>query len=150
MSTDLLLGGVVEAGASQASQHMGGLETAYMTDTAPRAILFGQMIGSFVGTVIATFTYRLYTSVKTISSPEFGVPDGQMWLIAARFFHDEGLPPRAIEFAIGAFALGSCFSVLRIMGAKSWWQPLIPSGVAMAIGKGPHEVVFLIDTNYII
>lgn len=54
ISANLLLGGAVEAGASQASQHMGGLKTAYMTKTAPRAILFGQMVGSFAGTVIAT------------------------------------------------------------------------------------------------
>jgi len=135
MSANLLLGGFVESGASQAAQHMGGQKTAYMTETAPRAVFYGQIIGSFVGTLIATLAYRLYTSVQTFPSKEFDIPDAHMWLVAARFIHQQGLPPRALDFSIAAFVIGAGLSVLRIMGQRYWWRKFIPSGVAMAIGK---------------
>lgn len=99
----LLLGGIVEAGASQASQQMGGLKTSYITRTAPRAIYFGQMIGSLAGTLIATLVCRIYTSVKRIPSKEFGIPDAHLWLVAAKLIYQRGLARRALEFAIGAF-----------------------------------------------
>jgi hypothetical protein len=35
---------------------MGGLKTAYMTNTAPRAVLFGQMIGSYVELSLQPFS----------------------------------------------------------------------------------------------
>jgi uncharacterized oligopeptide transporter (OPT) family protein len=66
---------------------MGGLKTAYMTKTAPRAIYYSQMIGSFAGTLIATVVYKIYTFVKKISSEEFGIPDAHLWLVAARFIY---------------------------------------------------------------
>ena len=57
---NLLLGCVVESGASQASQQIGDLKTAYMTRTAPRNIFYSQIIrvGSFAGTLIATLVYK--------------------------------------------------------------------------------------------
>ncbi|KAL8831926.1 MAG: hypothetical protein Q9170_005088 [Blastenia crenularia] len=135
---NLLLSGVVEAGASQASQQMGGLKTAYMTKTPPRAIFFGQMIGSIFGTLIATLVYRIYTSAGKIPSTEFGIPDGRLWLVAARLVYQQGLPPQAFKFAIGAFAFGAALSILRILALKRWWKDFLPSGIAMAIGKPEH------------
>jgi uncharacterized oligopeptide transporter (OPT) family protein len=135
ISANLLLGGVVEAGASQASQQMGGLKTAYMTKTAPRAIYYSQIIGSFAGSLIATLVYKIYTSVKKIPSQEFGIPEAHMWLVAARLIYQQGLPPGVMSFAIGAFAIGAALGVLRILGSNRWWRDLAPSGVAIAIGK---------------
>ena len=135
ISANLLLGGVVGAGASQALQQMCGLKTAYMTKTAPRAIYYSQMIGSFAGTLIATLVYKIYTSVKKIPSEEFGIPDAHMWLVAARLIYQRGLPPRALDFTVGAFVIGAAFSILRILGSNRWWRDLVPSSVAMAIGK---------------
>ncbi|KAL9025087.1 MAG: hypothetical protein Q9196_006031 [Gyalolechia fulgens] len=130
---NLLLGGVVEAGASQASQQMGGLKTAYMTQTPPRVIFFGQLIGSVFGTLIATLVYRIYISVKKIPSAEFGIPDARLWLVAARLMYHQGLPAQSFNFATGAFAFGAALSIIRILGLKTWWRELVPSGVAMAI-----------------
>ena len=105
---NLLLGCVVEAGASQASQQIGDLKTAYMTRTAPRNIFYSQIIGSFAGTLIATLVYKIYTSVKKIPNEEFGIPEAHMWLVAARFVYQQGLlPARALDFAIGAFLIGA-------------------------------------------
>lgn len=120
---------------------MGGLKTAYMTKTAPRAIFYSQLIGSFAGTLVATFVYRIYTSTKKLPSDEFGMPDAHLWLVAARLIYQQGLPPRAFDFAIGAFVLGAAFSILRILGTKRWWRDLVPSGVALAIGK---HIIFLV------
>jgi uncharacterized oligopeptide transporter (OPT) family protein len=147
ISANLLLAGAVESGSSQAAQQMGNLKTAHLTRTAPRAILFGHLIGSFVGTVIATLVYKIYTCVKQLPSNEFGIPDAHMWLIAARFFYQQGLPERAMGFAIGAFVLGAVFSTLRILGSNRWWRDLVPSGIAMAIGKQMGTPVFLFDTT---
>ncbi|KAH8729235.1 OPT oligopeptide transporter protein-domain-containing protein [Ilyonectria robusta] len=134
MPANLLFGGVVEAGASQAAQHMGGLKTAYITQTPPRAVFWGQMVGSFAGALIATFLYRAYTTVKELPSGEFGIPDGYLYLVAARFLRQQGLPPGAIHFSIGALVLGAVLSAFRIMGSEPWWRPFVPSGIAMAIG----------------
>lgn len=114
---------------------MGGLKTAHMTRTPPRAIFFGQMIGTFIGAIVVTIAYRTYTTVQTIPSQEFELPDGQLWLFAARPFHHEGLPTGALEFAAVAFFIGSSFSILRILGSDRWWSPFVPSSVAVAIGK---------------
>ena len=135
---NLILSNVVEAGASQASQQIGGLKTAYMTRTAPRAIFYSQMIGSFAGAVIATLVYKIYTSVKTIPNEEFGIPEAHMWLVAARLIYQQGLPTRALDFAIGAFLIGAVFSILRILGSNHWWRGFVPSSVAIAIGKKVH------------
>lgn len=132
---NLILSNVVEARALQASQQIGGLKTAYMTRTAPRAIFYSQMIGSFAGPLITTLIYKIYTSVKVIPNEEFGIPEAHMWLVAARLIYQQGLPTRALDFAIGAFLIGAVFSILRILGSNRWWRSLVPSGVAIATGK---------------
>lgn len=142
MSANLLLGGLVESGASQASQHMGGQKTAYMTETAPRAVFYGQMIGTFVGTIVATLAYRIYTIAREFPSKEFEVPDAHIWLVAARFIHQQGLPDKAMEFTIATFLVGAGLSALKIIGRLHWWAFLVPSGVAMAIGKLPTMIFF--------
>ncbi|KAI9779864.1 MAG: hypothetical protein M1839_007177 [Geoglossum umbratile] len=128
ISANVLLGGVVEAGASQASQQMGGLKTAYMTKTPPRVVYYSQIIGSLAGTLVATLVYRIYTSLKKIPSEEFGIPDAHIWLVAARLIYQQTLPPRVLAFAIAAFVIGAVFSVLRILGSNRWWRDLVPSG----------------------
>ncbi|EFX00469.1 oligopeptide transporter [Grosmannia clavigera kw1407] len=133
-TANLLLGGAIESGASQASQHMGGLKTAYMTQTPPRAVFYGQMIGSYAGALAATGLYRMYTSTNTIPSEEFGVPDAHLYMVASRFIRQQGLPPGAMGFTVGAFVLGAVMSMLRILGSKYWWRRFVPSGVAVAIG----------------
>lgn len=106
-----------------------------MTKTPPRATYLSQIVGSLAGTLIASLDYRIYTSVKQIPSEEFGMPDAHLWLVAAKLIYQQGLAPRALDFAIGAFVIGAAFSILRILGSNRWWQSFVPSGVAIAIGK---------------
>lgn len=147
ISANLLLGGIVEAGASQSAQQMAGLKTAYRTKTAPRAIYYGQMIGSFVGIFIATLVYRIYTSVKNVPSAAFGIPDAHMWVVAARLIYQQGLPSRALGFATAAFVMGAVFGVLQILGSKYWWRDIVPSGLAMGIGKSCPSVIYHAQLN---
>ncbi|KAF2238373.1 OPT superfamily oligopeptide transporter [Viridothelium virens] len=131
---NIAIGGVVEAGAWQASQQMALLKTAYMTKTPPRAIFYGHIIGSLSGAIVSIFVYRLYTSVEKIPSDKFTVPDGHMWLITARLIYQRGLPPMAFAFAIGTIVTGILLGVLRIIGRNQSWQHLVPSGIALALG----------------
>ncbi|KAK7912198.1 hypothetical protein PG985_014679 [Apiospora marii] len=135
ISANLLLGGAVEAASSQASQHMGGLKTAHMTKTAPRIVFYCQIIGSFVGTIVATTIYRLYTSVNAIPSRDLGIPDAHVWLVAVKLMYQQGLPPMAFAFSSASFALGASFGVVRIVANSYWWGDYAPSGVAIAVGK---------------
>jgi uncharacterized oligopeptide transporter (OPT) family protein len=133
-SANLLLGGAIESGAAQAAQQMSGFKTAYMTKTPPRAVFYGEIIGSYIGLLIAVILYKIYTSIKAIPGEEFSVPDAHLYIVASRFIRQEGLPPMAMKFALVAFLLGSAFGILRIIANKQWWRNLIPSGVAMAMG----------------
>ncbi|KAH6868973.1 OPT oligopeptide transporter protein-domain-containing protein [Thelonectria olida] len=133
-SANLLLGGAIESSAAQAAQQMGSFKTAYLTRTAPRAVLYGQIIESYIRVLITAVLYKIYTSVKMIPSEEFNVPDARLYIMASRLFRQQELPPMAMNFALGAFLLGAAFGTLRIVASKQWWRYLIPSGVGMAMG----------------
>ncbi|KAI9172707.1 putative oligopeptide transporter [Paramyrothecium foliicola] len=133
-SANILLGGAIESAASQASQHMGGLKTAYLTSTRPRSIFYGQIIGTYTGAIIAICLYKAYTSTKKIPSDEFGIPDAHLYIIASRLIQNSGMPPRALQFGIWATVLGAIFGMLRITGAKKQWRHFVPSGVAIGVG----------------
>ncbi|KAF9773031.1 hypothetical protein IL306_009224, partial [Fusarium sp. DS 682] len=132
-STNLLLSGAIESGASQASQHMGGLRTAHMTNAAPRAVLHAQMIGSYVCAFIAVSLYKTYTSIKKIPSQEFGIPDAHLYIVTSRMIQQQGLPPKAMVFESVAFIIDAICGGLRIAGNNRWWRHLVPPGVAMGV-----------------
>ncbi|KAL6830020.1 OPT oligopeptide transporter domain-containing protein [Trichoderma camerunense] len=133
-SANLLLGGAIESGAAQAAQQMGGFKTAYMTRTPPKAVLYAEMAGSYIGVLMAVVLYKMYTSAKVVPGEAFGVPDAHLYIVASRLIRQQGLPSMAMSFASAAFLLGAAFGTLRIIADKQWWRNLIPSGVAMAIG----------------
>jgi hypothetical protein len=64
---------------------MGGLKTAYMTNTALKGSTFGQMIGLYVGALIATVLYKLYSSSGKIPSEDITVSmrTYTLWLLAS-------------------------------------------------------------------
>ncbi|KAF5683075.1 oligopeptide transporter [Fusarium denticulatum] len=120
--------------ASQASQHMGGLRTAYMTNTAPRVIVYAQMLGSYAGSFLSVSLYKIYTSINKIPSQDFGIPDARLYIVTVQMIRQQGLPPQAMGFAWVAFIIGAVCGGARIVGKDHWWRCLIPSGVAMAVG----------------
>jgi len=96
---------------------MGGQRTAYMTGAVRRAVFYGQMIGSSVGilatTLATTLACRVYTSAQGFPDKEFDIPDAHVWLVAARFIHQQGLTYKALALNVAVFALGAACSTLR-------------------------------------
>ena len=133
--TILLLDGVVEIGAFQSAQQIASLKTANMTSSPPRAIYYAQMIGSLLGVFVATLIYKLYKSLDRIPSDEFGIPDAHLWLVAARLIAQQGLSPRALNFALWAFVIRAFCSILRTVGSDRWWRGCVPSSMTVAVGR---------------
>lgn len=75
-------------------------------------------------------------SVYTIPSELYQVPTAYVWIFTARLVTGKGLPYMAQEFALGSAILFAAFTALRIrLNPKSRWQPLIPGGIAVAVGR---------------
>jgi uncharacterized oligopeptide transporter (OPT) family protein len=129
------MGGVAEASGWQAALLMGWLKTAHMTRTPPIAIFYGHILGSLSGAAVATVLYRIYATDDNILGGEFAVPDGHMWLLATKLLYQTGLPPKVLEFTLGAIAIGAIWGILRICGEGRRWQKLVPFGIAAALGK---------------
>ena len=136
---NLVAGAVSEAGALQAGDLMQDLKTGHLLGAAPKAQFWGQVIGASVGAVVSAFIYRLYTSVYTVPGDLFQVPTAYVWIFTARLVTGEGLPYMAKEWAMGAAALFSVTTVLRIAlsgprNENKKWQAIIPGGIAVAVG----------------
>ncbi|KFY33471.1 hypothetical protein V494_07595 [Pseudogymnoascus sp. VKM F-4513 (FW-928)] len=110
---NLIAGAVSEAGALQAGDLMQDLKTGHLLGAAPNAQFWGQIIGSAVGAV---------------------VPTGYVWIFTARLVTGEGLPPMAWQWAIGTGLIFSATTCARIVGTGKKWHPLIPGGIAVAVG----------------
>ncbi|KAK0626114.1 OPT oligopeptide transporter protein-domain-containing protein [Immersiella caudata] len=133
---NLVAGAVVltTQGALQAGDLMQDLKTGHLLGAAPKAQFWGQVIGATVGAVVSAFIYKLYTAVYQVPGDLFQVPTGYVWIFTARLVTGEGLPPMAREWAIGAAALFSATTVLRIFATDKRWQVFIPGGIAVAVG----------------
>ncbi|KAM0199629.1 hypothetical protein ACHAPA_011938 [Fusarium lateritium] len=131
---NLIAGAVSEAGALQAGDLMQDLKTGHLLGAAPKAQFWGQVIGATVGAVLSAFIYRIYTSVYTIPGDLFQVPTAYVWIFTARLVTGSGLPYRAKEWAIGAAVLFAGATVTRTLAVGKRWRPLIPGGIAVAVG----------------
>ncbi|KFY44769.1 hypothetical protein V495_03271 [Pseudogymnoascus sp. VKM F-4514 (FW-929)] len=131
---NLIAGAVSEAGALQAGDLMQDLKTGHLLGAAPNAQFWGQMIGSAVGAVVSALIYKLYTNVYPVPGDLFQVPTGYVWIFTARLVTGEGLPPMAWQWAIGTGLIFSATTCARIVGTGKEWHPLIPGGIAVAVG----------------
>lgn len=131
---NLIAGAVSEAGALQAGDLMQDLKTGHLLGAAPNAQFWGQMIGSAVGAVVSALIYKLYTNVYPVPGDLFQVPTGYVWIFTARLVTGEGLPPMAWQWAIGTGLIFSVTTCARIVGTGKKWHPLIPGGIAVAVG----------------
>ncbi|KAI9765172.1 MAG: hypothetical protein M1840_007765 [Geoglossum simile] len=141
---NLIAGAVSEAGAQQAGDLMQDLKTGHLLGAAPNAQFHGQLIGSFVGAIVSAAVYKLYTSVYTIPGDLFQVPTAYVWIFTARLVTGKGLPPMAREWAAGAAVIFAIGTSTRILGKGKRWHCLIPSGIAVAVGKFANGHPFLI------
>ncbi|RGP58389.1 oligopeptide transporter [Fusarium longipes] len=135
---NLIAGAVSEAGALQAGDLMQDLKTGHLLGAAPKAQFWGQVIGATAGAVLSAFIYRIYTkwisSVYTIPGDLFQVPTAYVWIFTARLVTGSGLPYRAKEWAIGAAVLFAFATVIRTFAIGKRWRPMIPGGIAVAVG----------------
>ncbi|OBT73355.1 hypothetical protein VF21_07705 [Pseudogymnoascus sp. 05NY08] len=131
---NLIAGAVSEAGALQAGDLMQDLKTGHLLGAAPNAQFWGQIIGSAVGAVVSALIYKLYTNVYTVPGDLFQVPTGYVWIFTARLVTGEGLPPMAWQWAIGTGLIFAATTCARIVGTGKKWHPLIPGGIAVAVG----------------
>ncbi|OBT91870.1 hypothetical protein VE01_10110 [Pseudogymnoascus verrucosus] len=131
---NLIAGAVSEAGALQAGDLMQDLKTGHLLGAAPKAQFWGQIIGSAVGAVVSALIYKLYTNVYPVPGDLFQVPTGYVWIFTARLVTGEGLPPMAWQWAIGTGLVFAATTCARIVGTDKKWHPLIPGGIAVAVG----------------
>lgn len=130
----LLVGGIAEGGIYQSSDVMQHFKTGHLVGASPKALFYGQIIGSSVGAVLASCVYKLYTSVYTIPNEQFRVPQAQLWLAMTNLIYGRGLPEGVWPFVVVAFALSVSSAVSKIALAGWYWRDYIPGGVAVGIG----------------
>ncbi|KAH7146568.1 OPT oligopeptide transporter protein-domain-containing protein [Dactylonectria macrodidyma] len=131
---NLIAGAVSEAGALQAGDLMQDLKTGHLLGAAPKAQFWGQVIGATAGAVLSAFIYRVYTSVYEIPGELFQVPTAYVWIFTARLVTGAGLPHMAKEWAIGTGVLFAATTILRTAAIGKRWRPLVPGGIAVAVG----------------
>ncbi|KAM5345582.1 hypothetical protein ACJ41O_011443 [Fusarium nematophilum] len=131
---NLIAGAVSEAGALQAGDLMQDLKTGHLLGAAPNAQFWGQVIGATAGAVLSAFIYRVYTNVYEIPGDLFQVPTAYVWIFTARLVTGSGLPYKAKEWAIGAAVLFAGTTIVRTLAIGKRWRPLVPGGIAVAVG----------------
>ena len=137
---NLLAGAVSESGALQAGDIMQDLKAGHLIGASPKAQFYGQLIGSVVGAVISAVVYKLYVGVYDVPGDMFQVPTAYVWIFTARLVTGKGLPDMAWQFALGAGAIWTLLTCLRIFLGGSTreglrkLQPFVPGGIAVAVG----------------
>ncbi|KAH6997052.1 OPT oligopeptide transporter protein-domain-containing protein [Ilyonectria destructans] len=131
---NLIAGAVSEAGALQAGDLMQDLKTGHLLGAAPKAQFWGQVIGATAGAVLSALIYGVYTRVYEIPGELFQVPTAYVWIFTARLVTGAGLPYMAKEWAIGTGVLFAATTIVRTAAMGKRWRPLIPGGIAVAVG----------------
>lgn len=130
----LIVGGIAEGGSYQSSDVMEHLKTGNFVGASPRGLFYGQIIGSVLGAIGGSCTYKLFTATSSLPSEKFPVPNAQLWLATVNLIYGRSLPTRSLSFAVVGFILSSAFAVIKIMTANRKWSCHIPGGVAVGIG----------------
>ncbi|KAK2592980.1 OPT super [Conoideocrella luteorostrata] len=131
---NLVAGGVAEAGAVQSGFMMKNLRTGYLSGSSPDTPFFSQALGSLFGAIISSMLYRLYTSVYSVPGEIFQVPSAYVWRAGAALAVGEGLPPRALDFALVAATMFASFTVARFACGNSNHRHFIPMGIPFSVG----------------
>ncbi|KAH8694847.1 OPT oligopeptide transporter protein-domain-containing protein [Ilyonectria robusta] len=129
-----LIAGAVSKGALQAGDLMQDLKTGHLLGAAPKAQFWGQVIGATAGAVLSALIYGVYTRVYEIPGELFQVPTAYVWIFTARLVTGAGLPYMAKEWAIGTGVLFAATTIVRTAAMGKRWRPLIPGGIAVAVG----------------
>lgn len=135
---NLISGGVAEAGAQQAGDLMQDLKTGHLIGASPKAQFIAQIIGTIFSVFLSSIMYQIYMAVYTIPSETFRIPTAVIWIDCSRLVTGEGLPPKAMEFAIVFGVIFAIISLLKnTMPPTSKYYPYLvylPNGVAVGVG----------------
>lgn len=117
---------------------MQDLKTGDLLRASPRSQFYGQMIGSLASVFVSTAAYKFYTSVYQIPGPEFAVPSAGVWLGLARLLNNGHLPAHVVPFMVVFGGMFATIAAAKVLGPRNprlaRILPLLPSGVAFAIG----------------
>lgn len=132
---NIVVAGITEAGTWQSSDLMSDFKTAHLIGTNPSYLFYAQIIGSLVGAFVSSAIYKLFTSVYTIPSDVFRIPNAHLLLLTARLVYGKGLPIGVWPFALASLLISACCGILRVATLHRWWNVFIPNGVSIAIGE---------------
>ena len=138
---NLVSAAVAQAGANQSGDLSYDLKVGDLVGASPDAQTYGQLIGSIVGAVVSCAVYRLYASQYAIPGPVFRVPSSFLVLSTSRLLMGRGLPPGVMPFVVAAAVASAIATILKMRFKNRWWEKIIPSGVAFAIGELPTNTV---------
>jgi OPT family oligopeptide transporter len=134
VASNIIAGGIAEAGAQQAGDMMQDLKTGYLHRSSPRAQFFAQMVGAFFSVFFAIAAWKLYNNAYEIPGPEFSVPSAALWLDMALLLSGESdyFPRNITPFCVVAGLLAGSLPLLEKF--KPRLKPYLPSAVAFGIG----------------
>lgn len=136
--TNLVAGGIAEAGAQQAGDLMQDLKTGHLLGASPRCQFYAQLIGTVWSIILSSVMYRVYNTVYDIPNDLFRIPTAVIWVDCARLVTGAGLPDHVWEFSV---VLGFIFGVIALIKntvprTSKYYSKLVwlPSGVPVGIG----------------
>ena len=115
---------------------MQDFKTGYLTLSSPRSMFVSQIVGTFMGCIIAPLTFWLFWEAFDIGNPdgEYKAPYAlifrEMAVIGTQGF--DALPKHCLELCYGFFCLALVLNFLRDKPLVKW-SPYIPIPMAMAI-----------------
>ncbi|KAI8459727.1 putative oligopeptide transporter, partial [Phakopsora pachyrhizi] len=144
--SNLISGGLSEAGAMQSGEIMQDFKTGSIHGVSPSDMFYGQMIGSFFSIFISTGIYELYRNTYELPSTKFPIPTATVWLNLSRLLNGGGKLPEGSESTMVLFGL--IFLVIGVLKtvestkgligeegrARLWWSRYLPSGIAFSVG----------------
>ncbi|KAH7331950.1 hypothetical protein KP509_20G059900 [Ceratopteris richardii] len=134
--------GVMMVIVSCSADLMQDFKTGYLTLSSPRSMFASQVIGTFMGCIIAPLTYWLFWNAFDIGNPkgEYKAPYAVIYrgmaTIGVQGFG--ALPKHCLQLCYGFFILAVLVNILREQMVATWagygrWACYIPIPMAMAI-----------------
>lgn len=132
---NLISAAIAQAGANQSGDLAYDLKVGDIVGAQPQAQAAGQVIGSLFGAIVSCAIYRLYAGHYPIPGPLFRIPSSYLVLSTARLVLGRGLPEGVGYFVLVTAILSTISTIVKMRYAQKWWEKLIPSGVAFAMGR---------------
>lgn len=136
--SNLIGGAIVESASCHAATLMFDLKAGAILGILPSALLWGQVFGSLIGIIVASSSFKYFTSPSVMNAEQnivFEIPTAHMWIKASRLAENRGLPKYALECSILMFAIFVCFNITKTVWKEKRFVDLLPDGTSFAMGK---------------